>query len=99
MCVYAKSVQSCLTLCDPMESPLGSSVHGILQAKILEWVAISSCRGSSHPRDRTQFLTSFARAGGFFATSATWEALMTMLYCAVLSRLVGPTYCLGPRGL
>ena len=34
--------QSCLTLCDPMDcSPLGSSVHGILQARILEWVAIS----------------------------------------------------------
>ena len=40
--------QSCLTLCDPMDcSPLGSSVHGILQARILEWVAISSSRGSS----------------------------------------------------
>ena len=40
--------QSCLTLCDPMDySPLGSSVHGILQARILEWVAISFSRGSS----------------------------------------------------
>ena len=38
----AKSLQSCLTLCDPMDgSPPGSSVHGILQARILEWVAIS----------------------------------------------------------
>ena len=38
----AKSLQSCLTLCDPMDgSPLGSSVSGILQARILEWVAIS----------------------------------------------------------
>ena len=47
--------QSCLTLCDPVEcSPSGSSVHGILQARILEWVAISYSRGSSHPRDRTQ---------------------------------------------
>ena len=36
----AKSLQSCMTLCDPMDcSPLGSSVHGILQARILEWVA------------------------------------------------------------
>ena len=36
------------TLCDPMDySPPGSSVHGIFQARILEWVAISSCRGSS----------------------------------------------------
>ena len=42
----AKSLQSCLTLCDPMDcSPPGSSVHGILQARILVWVAISSSRG------------------------------------------------------
>ena len=45
----------CLTLCDPMDcSPPGSSVHGILQARILEWVAIPFSRGSSGPRDRTQ---------------------------------------------
>jgi len=47
--------QSCPTLCDPMNcSPPGSSVYGILQARILEWVAISFSRGSSRPRDRTQ---------------------------------------------
>ena len=46
--------QSCLILCDPVDcSPPGSSVHGILQARILEWVAISSSRGSSLPRDGT----------------------------------------------
>ena len=44
--------QSCLTLCDTMDcSPLGFSLHGILQARILEWVAISSSRGSFQPRD------------------------------------------------
>ena len=44
-----------LTLCDPMDcSLLGSSVHGIFQARVLEWVAISFSRGSSQPRDRTQ---------------------------------------------
>ena len=44
--------QSCLTLCNPMDySPRGSSVHGILQARILEWVAIPFSRGSSRPRD------------------------------------------------
>ena len=48
MCLVA---QSRPTLCDPMEwSPPGSSVHGILQARILEWVAIPSSRGSSQPR-------------------------------------------------
>ena len=52
--LYAKSLQSCLTLCDPMDvSPPGSSVHGILQTRILEQVAISYSRGSSQPRDRT----------------------------------------------
>ena len=46
--------QSCLTLCDPLDcSPSGSSVHGILQARILEWVAISSFTESSWPRDWT----------------------------------------------
>ena len=48
--------QSCLILCDPLDcSPPGSSVHGIFQARIMEWVAISSPRGSSWPRDWTRF--------------------------------------------
>ena len=47
-----KSLQSCLTLCDPMDySPPASSVHGILQARILEWAAMPSSRGSFGPRD------------------------------------------------
>ena len=50
----AKSLQLCPTLCDPMDySPPGSYVHGILQARMLEWVAMTSSRGSSQPRDRT----------------------------------------------
>ena len=52
--MYAKSLQSCLTLCHPMDYSLpGSSVHEILPARILEWVAIPSSRGSSWPRDQT----------------------------------------------
>ena len=48
VCMQAQSLQSCLTLCDPMDcSPPGSSVRGILQARTLEWVAMSSSRGSS----------------------------------------------------
>ena len=55
MCMPAELLQSHLTLCDPRDrSPPGSSVPGILQARILEWVAISSSRGSSRPRERTQ---------------------------------------------
>ena len=47
--------QSCPTLCDPMVySPAGSSIHGILQARVLEWGAISFSRGSSRPRDQTR---------------------------------------------
>ena len=52
--VCAKSLQLCTALCDPMDcSPSDSSVHGILQARILEWIAIPFSRGSSWPRDRT----------------------------------------------
>ena len=51
-CVCAKSLQLCLTLWDPMDCSLpGSSVHGILQARKLEWVAVPSPRGSSWGRD------------------------------------------------
>ena len=53
--VHAVSLEPCLTLCDPMFcSPLGSSVHGILQVNKLEWVATPSSRGFSPPRDSTQ---------------------------------------------
>ena len=55
LCVRAKLLQSCPTLCNPMDCSLpGSSVHGILQARIVEWVAMPSSQGCSQPRDRTQ---------------------------------------------
>ena len=61
--------QLCPTLCNPMEfSPPGSSVHGILQVRILEWVAIPFSRGPSWPRDQTQVS---CIAGRFFMV---WEA-------------------------
>ena len=51
---WSEVIQLCLTLCDPMDYSLpGSLVHGIFQARVLEWVAISFSRGSSQPRDRT----------------------------------------------
>ena len=66
--------QSYLTVYNLMDcSPPGSSVHGILQARILEWVAISFSRGSSQPRDRTQFSCTAVR---FFTIWATREALV-----------------------
>ena len=64
--------QSRLILCDPMDcSPPGSSVHGILQARILKWVAISYSRGSSPPRDWTRVS---CIAGRFFTVWTTREA-------------------------
>ena len=56
-----KVAQLCLTLCDPMDY----TVHGILQARILEWVAFPFSRGSSQPRDQTQV----SRIGGGFFSS------------------------------
>ena len=48
--VHAKSLQSCPTLCNPMDhSPPGSSVHGVIQARILEWAAVPFSKGSSDP--------------------------------------------------
>ena len=67
--LLSRLAQSCPTLCDPMDCSLaGSSVHGIFQARILEWVAISFSRGSSPPRDRTQV---FHIAGRLFTIWAT----------------------------
>ena len=72
----AKVLQSCLILCDLVDrSQTGSSVHGIFQVRILEWVAISFSRGSSPTRDRICISLSLPAPGGrFFTISATWEA-------------------------
>ena len=72
-CVHAKLLQSCPTLCKPMDcSPPGSSVCKILQARILEWVAMPSSRGSSRSRDGTQVSCIASR---FFTVLSTREAL------------------------
>ena len=66
---WSEVTQSRLTLCDPVDcSPPGSSVHGILQARRLEWVAISFSRGSSRPRDRTQVSRIAGRRFNLWAT-------------------------------
>ena len=75
MCVHAKSFQLCPTLSDPLDCRLPDSpVHGVLLARILGWVAMPSSRGSSWPRDQPKSPATPALAGGFFITSATWEA-------------------------
>ena len=62
----------CLTLCNPLDrSLLDSSVHGILQARVLEWVAISSSRGSPQPRDQTHI-----SCGSGTGRSSLWWALI-----------------------
>ena len=79
-CVRAEMLQLCPTVCNPVDcGPPGSSVLGILQARILEWVAIPG--DLPDPGIEPAFLTSAAFVGGFFTTSATWEAQMNP-YCS-----------------
>ena len=71
--------QSCLTLCDPMECSLScSSIYGIFQARVLEWIAISFSRGSSWPRNQTRVSLI---AGRRFIVWATREAHECSNYC------------------
>ena len=79
-CVHA---QTCLTLCNPMDcSQPGSSVHAVLQARILEWVALLSSRESSQPRDQTHISHVSCIGRWVLYRSATWEALTPPLdYC------------------
>ena len=67
--------QLCLTLFYPC-SPPGSSARGILQARILEWVAISYCRASSQPRDRTHVSCISCIGRGIHYYCATWEIIV-----------------------
>ena len=77
------NIISCLTLCDPVDCSLpGSSVHGILQARILEWVAISFSKGSSRPRDQTAVS---CIAGRRFTLWATREGLLLLYYFNIIS--------------
>ena len=77
--MYAESLQSCLTLHDPMDcSPPDSSVHGISQARTLEWVAISFSGDLPDPGIEPMSLMSPASASEFITTSATLEAQNNM---------------------
>ena len=93
----AEAAQSCLALCDPMDcSPPGSSLHGIFQAWILEWVAISFSRGSSPPRDHTRVSSIVGRR---FTVWATREALSLPEECHSSGGFGGPqthTHTLSP---
>ena len=80
MVVCVLVTQSCLTLCDSMDCSLpGSSIHEILQARILEWLPFPPPGDLPNPRTEPASLTSPALAGGFSTASATWEALSKAL--------------------
>ena len=88
LCAVLCSVtQSCPALCDPAGCrPPGSSVHWILQARMLEWVATSFSRGSSPPKDQTRISCT---AGGFFTCWVIEEALCFQSYTCLKWRLPG----------
>ena len=79
--------QSCLTLCDPMDCSLpGSSVHGIFQARLLEWVAIAFSRRSFWPRNWTRVSDIVSR---HFTVWATREVILLEVDCQSLLHLFG----------
>ena len=91
VCVWVLVAQLCPTLCDPMDcTPPGSSVHGILQARILECVAISFSRGSSLPRDRTCISCVCCIGSQILYHWATWEA--PSLTCGSLESRLSSSY-------
>ena len=82
--------QSRLTLCDPMDcSPAGSSVHGIFQTRMLEWVAISFSRGSSQPRERTQVSRIAGRGFNLWATTESQLKLTSEQISPIEMLMVG----------
>ena len=87
--MHVTSLQSCPTLCNPMGcSPSDSSVHGILQARILEWVTMPSSRGSSWPRDLTCILCLLHWQAGSLPLAPTGKLLHSNQFSPVHSSLV-----------
>ena len=88
VCMGAKSLQSCPTLCDPMNCNLpGSSVHGILQARTLEWVAMPFLRRSSKPGSKALSQASLALATRFVTTAPTGKPLNVLGEVKILKGL------------
>ena len=89
-CMHAKSLQSHPTLCHPMDrSPAGFSVHGILQARILEWVAMPSSRRSSQPRDQTHVSCISCTADRFFTAEPRGEPQENLGSLKIIAALQG----------
>ena len=97
--IYESELLSRVQLCDPIDySPPGSSIHGILQARILEWVAMPFSRGSFQPRDRTQVS---CITGGFFYHLSHQGSPVSSITCVVtlfLSGVNSMRHNDGPRG-
>ena len=75
MCLCVLVTHSRPSLCDPVDcSPPGSSVHGVLQARVQEWAAVAFSGGLSNPGIKLVPSESPGLAGGFFITSPTWES-------------------------
>ena len=86
---WSEVAQLCLTLCDPMDcSPPGSSIHGIFQARVLEWVASSFSRGSSRPRDWTWISRIVGRHFTVWATRMEIRKVCLWLLISHLSQCV-----------
>ena len=113
-CVHAKLLQSCLTLCNPMDCiPSGSSVHGISQARILKRVAISSSRASSDPEIKPmspavpelQVDFSTAEPQGkpesytYRAVYYYYHHYLTLHFVAVVDQSLSHVWIFGPHGL
>ena len=83
--MWAKSIQSCPILCDPMHwSPPGSSVLGILQVRILKWVACPPPRHPPDPEIEHVALKSSVLANGLFTAGATWKAQIDGHACVIV---------------
>ena len=103
---WSEVAQSCPTLCNPVDCSLsGSSIHGILQAGILEWIAISSSRGSSWPRDWIELGSPALQADALPSEppgNIIWESLIILFYASrlfycktevIILTLVKYSYC------
>ena len=86
LCAHAKLLRSCWTHCNPIVcSPPGSSVYGILQARILGWVAMVSSRGSSQPRDQTYI--------SYISCIGRWVLYHQCHLNTLFSRVIYSYYC------
>ena len=106
VCMHAKSLQSCPILCDPVDHSLpGSSFRGILQARILKWVAVPSSRGSSWPQDPITSLLSPAWQAGSLPlgsprnpSSMDLSQNILLFVWLILGLYFGLAFCFLPQG-